>query len=108
MGQTKEGAAKTAAKYYGLTVEEYKERLKTQKACKKCKEWRDRSLFCKDRSSADGLSKKCKICTKKEASHKRKPKHLWKKFGPPKKPPRDGDKKQARASVNNEIKRGRL
>lgn len=62
MAQTKLGAAKTAAKYYGLTLEKYLEKTETEKACKKCKEWKLRSLFCKDKGSSDGLSKCCFAC----------------------------------------------
>lgn len=62
MAQTKMGAAKTAAKYYNLSLEEYLSRLQTQKACKICKQWKDRSEFVKDKSSSDGLSKRCFGC----------------------------------------------
>ncbi len=110
MAQTPEGAAKIAARYYGLPLEEYKHRLQNQKACKRCKNWKLRECFCKDGSNKkDGLSKLCNTCRQEmQKAQPKKPRHLWKKFGPPKIAPRNGDKRQARASINNEVTWGRF
>jgi hypothetical protein len=62
LAQTKAGALKAAAGYYGLTVEELVERLKTQSYCNKCKTWQLRDQFGVDRSTLNGLKKNCFTC----------------------------------------------
>ena len=62
MAQTKLGAAKTAARYYGLSLEEYLAKLETEKACKLCKQWKSRESFCLDKGSSDGFGKACFSC----------------------------------------------
>ena len=37
-----------------------------QKLCCRCKKWKDESLFCKNRSSKDGLIELCKECLRKK------------------------------------------
>lgn len=37
------------------------------KRCSKCKKWKDKSAFDKDRSGKDGLAVWCKECTNKAA-----------------------------------------
>lgn len=64
MAQTKEGACKVAAAYYKLSLEEYKERLKTQSYCNGCKQWKMRDDFGKDGSRNNGLKKRCFSCVK--------------------------------------------
>lgn len=76
MAQTKLGAAKVAANYYGMTLDEYVDKLKTQKACKVCKQWKPREMFCRDAGRDDGLGKACykcrrvkvRVCTKGRTS----------------------------------------
>lgn len=62
MAQTREGALKTAAKMAGMSVDDFEARLATEKRCTKCKEWRTRDSFGRDRSRSDGLNAKCRSC----------------------------------------------
>lgn len=62
MAQTKDGAIKYCAKYYGFTVGEYLEKIKNESYCNKCKSWKPVSKFCKDNSRVNKLHKNCKDC----------------------------------------------
>lgn len=62
MGQTKEGAAKVAAKYYGFSIEEYLKRIENESYCNKCKTWKPKIKFCIDKSRINGLHKNCQDC----------------------------------------------
>lgn len=79
MAQTKEGAAKVAAKYYGLTLDQYQEKIKIQKSCKFCKTWKNFDSFCKDKSSKDGLSKSCFECRRVKIKKCTKGRVTWMK-----------------------------
>lgn len=71
MAQTKEGAQKTAAKHYGITVDQYLEKIKTENYCNKCKQWKSRSLFNIDNSRSTGLHKNCNDCRWKNGGKKK-------------------------------------
>ncbi len=81
------------------------------KWCTACKATHDRSAFGRDRSRYDGLSAKCL-----ESRHTGRPRG-WHpstpinpatgRPGPAPKPPRDGDKRQARQRINVEVRTGR-
>lgn len=62
MSQTKKGALKAVAKYYGFTVDQYLHMISHSNYCNKCKQWKDKSMFCKDNSRATGLHKNCNEC----------------------------------------------
>ena len=62
MAQTKEGGEKLAAARYGLSLEEYRDRVKTHSWCNGCSAWRLRCEFSIDRSRSTGLKKKCHVC----------------------------------------------
>lgn len=51
MAQNHQGAMKTAAQSAGLPIEEYLNRLESGlRICGKCREWKKREFYCKDRS----------------------------------------------------------
>ena len=62
MGQTKEGAIKVAAYYYGMSVKQYLKKIKKYNYCNKCKKWKLKKKFCKDSSRVLGLHKNCNDC----------------------------------------------
>lgn len=100
MAQTKDGAIKVAAKKAGLSVEKYIEFISSGlKKCTICKEWKNIDDFSNDRSRADGHSSRCDNCSKA----------LWriKSMNSNKRiKRRDGDKEQAKARINQDIKAG--
>ncbi len=62
MAQTKNGAAKIAAAYYGFSLEEYYKKLESESYCNKCKQWKPKYNFSIDRSRSNGLNKSCQSC----------------------------------------------
>ena len=64
MAQTKEGAIIVSANKRGLSVDEYKLKVKTEKWCSLGKHWNSRKKFVRDNSRHDGLATKCKDCTR--------------------------------------------
>lgn len=62
MAQTKEGAIKLSATYYGLSIDEYLFKIKKESYCNKCKSWKPIAKFCKDNSRANKLHKNCYDC----------------------------------------------
>src|SRR5579862_2651674 len=103
MGQTKEGAQKAAAFYFGISHEELLSRQAAGlKHCSRCKEWIRIELFGRDRSRGDGRSSICNHCKAKKSKTERPPvmPEDRKPMGPAPAPERDGDKLQARARVN--------
>lgn len=108
VAQTKDGAAKIRASMFGITVEELAVREKSEKHCMICRRWRDRSEFGADPSRHDGIASACRPCRRAKNIER----HVSQSRGLPKGPtayaPRDGDKLQARATVNRLVKRGRL
>lgn len=103
------GAEKRAAQMAGLTHEEYRAKRDTgEKRCTKCKQWKPASEFAADASRNDGLVPACRDC--KAGHHKatfvpvapenRAP------MGPPRVARRDGDKLQARARINADVRMG--
>ena len=72
MGQTREGAIKTAAKTLGITVENYLERISAgQKRCRKCEIWKPVEEFGKDVSRGDKLKTSCFSCNRVQVKKKR-------------------------------------
>jgi NUMOD3 motif len=71
MAQTREGALKTSAKIAGISVEEYiTRRAAGLKRCRKCKQWRETTLYCCDSTRSDKLSAICNICSRASKPHK--------------------------------------
>lgn len=65
MAQTKKGAILVFCGRYGITYEYYMEQInKGLKWCSGCKKFIDRNYFISDKSRVDGLSTKCKDCTR--------------------------------------------
>jgi 5-methylcytosine-specific restriction endonuclease McrA len=63
MPQTKAGREKVTAKWAGLSVEEYREKIKSgEKRCTRCKTWKRPSEFGKDRTRPDGIDRSCFSC----------------------------------------------
>lgn len=109
MAQTKDGAARVAAGRVGVTYEEYLSRVSGGlKWCTGCKEWHQRSAFGVDTSRAEGLAATCLVACRTRRAAKRPRKPRTSRAGTYLVPSRDGDKKQARARVNHEVKAGRL
>lgn len=102
-GQRRSGIY-AAAQARGLSLDEYVERVKTEKFCTFCKEWLPRARFNRDASRGDGLKAKCKAC----AAGLYRPVLVHKRMGPEQLAERDGDKKQARRRVNLLVRSGRL
>lgn len=44
-------------------------KILSQKQCTKCKKWKDKSEFNKDKNRNDGLFPWCKICSRKNTNH---------------------------------------
>lgn len=107
MAQTKEGALKLAAAVTGLSVEEYAgRRASGEKFCMRCREWHAISEFGSDRTRSDGLDPSCR--KSRNAMQRRVYQPIAvenrKPMGPPRKPPIDGDKVQARHVVNLDVR----
>lgn len=63
MSQTKIGAMKSAAKYAGLTFEQFKSLVGAgQKRCTRCKTWKQTSDFGNDSTRGDGKDSSCFKC----------------------------------------------
>lgn len=113
MAQTKEGALKCSAKKAGIPLADYLALLSQgQKRCTSCKTWKPAAGFGKDLTRHDGLSAKCFSCCRVAVKI---PRSSWTAInpktgrpGPEQKPPRDGDRTQARQRVNVEVRTGRL
>ena len=73
MAQTKDGAIKLSAGYYGLSIAEYLEKIKKNSYCNKCKKWKSKSEFGKDNSRPNGLYQKCKVCRWRNGGVRGKP-----------------------------------
>lgn len=111
MAQTKRGAEKLAAAKWNVTFDEYRWLRNSRiKPCTVCRGWKLESAFNRDNSRYDGLSPKCRECQNGlgRSRHKPIPLEARKPYGPTPQPGRDGDKLQARARVNREVKAGRL
>ncbi len=103
------GVLKQAAQRVGLSFDDYIARRKAgQKHCVDCRTWKPSGYFNVDQSRYDGLAAKCRECSSKRgkesytpvAPEDRAPK------GPARIPRRDGDKIQARARINADIRMG--
>lgn len=73
MTQTREGAIKLAARHYGLSVEEYTDRVKLCSYCNKCKSWKPVEMFSVDKSRTNGLHKNCTECRRINGGVRGKP-----------------------------------
>lgn len=105
MAGNAEGALKTAAKLRGLTVEEYKARAATEKWCRTCGEWHAHAEFGADPSRGDGLST---VCTASRRVRERRPRTVQRSLVPARRVvARDGDRRQARRTVNAHVEAGR-
>jgi len=100
MAQTKQGAIITAAKKAGISVEDYIERTSNGiKKCTICRQWKDIKEFTRDRTRYDGLSKRCKCCSRA----------LWRIRSVKSNvriERREEDKEQARKRINADIEIG--
>lgn len=111
MAQTKEGAAKIAAKKIGIPLDKYKSNIKAALLwCTGCKEWHCKKNFNNDKSRWSGKSQSCREFLKEDyrRRHKPIPPEKRKKMGPPPGAQRPGDKKQARHRVNALVRMGRI
>lgn len=73
MAQTSAGAIKIAAKFAGITVDEYSARKTAGlKKCTKCKEWKAVADFDTDRSRHDLLTAACTPCRRVKVRINRK------------------------------------
>lgn len=118
MTQTNLGGAKSAATRIGISLEEYQHNLKSGlKWCSGCRNFKNRDFFSSSRGKGDGKHYLCKDCSRikgrdryrlKPKEQRLIPKEQQKPKGSPIKPPRDGDKRQARRSVNREVAKGNL
>lgn len=109
MAQTKAGAIKSAAKKKGMSVAEYKLMLANgKKWCTGCKDWHPKGVFGKDSTRLDGLVPSCREYRNKRARELYEiiPLDRRIKPGPTRIERRDGDKKQARARINADVRLG--
>jgi hypothetical protein len=107
------GALKTAAKRTGLSVEAYQARIAAgEKWCTSCSAWHARDAFGVDLARPDGLATKCRASksTGRPKGWTSRPKvnPVTGRPGPAPRPGRDGDAEQARARVNQAVRRGDL
>lgn len=104
MAQTQEGSLKARATKVGCTLLRY-QRLTGAglKHCRVCRAWKNSEDFNVDASRHDGRAALCRGC-QSETAKARYVTHPAIRFGPLPHPPRDGDKKQARATVALAVK----
>lgn len=104
MGQTKQGAEIVATKRIGITVEEYRININAGlKRCSNCRKWIAIELFSKDLSRHDRLCSACRECRKDKYKNTYIKKGRTSTKGRKYAKTRDGDKKQARATVNHSV-----
>lgn len=109
MAMTREGAQKIAAKKVGMSLEEYKDKIKSGYLwCTGCKCWHYKNEFNNDKSRSSGKAQSCRDYLKFEYKKKYVPKPRVSKKGCRFVNPRDGDKKQARRRVNHLVEIGIL
>lgn len=103
------GTLKVAAERVGLSLDEYLDQIISgQKRCTRCKRWRHRMEFTVDSTRGDGLSPKCRECHRDvyRETYVPVPEEERKAMGPPRLARRDGDKVQARARINADVRLG--
>src|SRR6185369_2731812 len=111
MGQTIEGALKIAAKKTNTPLPEYlAKRAAGEKWCYLCRDWHSVSSFGKNKRKADGLDAACRNSrkTQYQQNYESIPQELSRRGQRPPTPARDGDKQQARRTVNNAVLSGKL
>lgn len=111
MAQTSAGALLVRATKLGMTVSAYCARVATgEKWCTGCKAWHLRTTFGPDPSRPDGLANTCRTGRKAYYHTGYHPHPITRKpAGAHRfKPPRDGDKRQARARINHLIQLGKI
>ena len=103
---SKRGSERAAASRLGLSLKQYLRKCYRHKWCTACKAWHLKSAFGEDISRGDGLTS---MCLAGKAQHQRK---FYIPRPPSRKsrglPPRDGDKAQARRSINTAIRWGKM
>ena len=106
MAQTRAGAIEIAAKKIGVSVHDYKAKIRArQKWCFRGRHWAPISLFCKDKTRYDGLAAACSTCRNAKSREVYKPKPKLPK-GRSIVPARDGDRLQARRRINYFVEAG--
>jgi len=101
----------TAAKRIGISPDRYGKIISSgMKWCTGCRKFHPRGEFKKDSHRGDGLSAMCVAARKAlySRTYVKVPPHLRKPYGPSMQSPRDGDKQQARKTVNLLVRTGRL
>ena len=103
------GTIAAAAVKAGLTLEEYQRRRTAGlKRCIKCHDWLPVDRFKADRSRGDGLGARCRECDYTPVAEPRPNVNpATGRPGPAPRPPRAGDKRQARQRINVEVRDGR-
>jgi len=111
---TRLGNLNRAAKDLGIPFGEYLSRIdRDEKRCWYCRKWKQKAEFGRDRSRIDGLCSACRLCRfGGRTRHHIRPggpgiNRLTGRPGPVPKPPRDGDREQARRRINLEVESGR-
>jgi hypothetical protein len=103
---TKLGSAKIAAARIGISVEQYLQNVNSGlKWCISCRTFLSRDFFFDSTTRADGKLTQCKECSrvKRRNRYKQNPQRIGRGSSP-----RDGDKIQARYSVRNCVRKGKL
>ncbi len=111
MAQTAEGAKRIAAAKSGVSVAEYDQRkARGLKWCIGCEAWEQVANFGSDSSRYDGLAAACLDYRRQRSKelYAPVPQSARKPYGPPRDKPREGDKRQARKSVNLMVRTGRM
>lgn len=107
MSGTLRGSLLVAAQKTGCSLQEWLHRVDIgQKWCFRCKAWHAKSEFGRDRNRGDGFSAAC--LASRRAKREYVPVVDPRPGGPPRSPQRDGDKRQARASINRNVRTGLL
>lgn len=103
------GITKIAAKRCGLPLDAYLAKVTAgEKRCTACKQWKLVGEFGVDQHRGDGRAATCLACRKVRFRATYVPHPLDPgESGPDPKPPRDGDKMQARRRINVEVRTGR-
>jgi hypothetical protein len=99
-------AKKSAAKRLGIPIENYLEKINLNfKWCSVCQSWVTMDNFNQNRNALDGKDKICRECRRLADKSRYKQVEQRKLRS---KPPRDGDKKQARNTVGSAVRCGKI
>lgn len=109
MAQTHDGGVKYAAQCAGVSYDEYIRKIDSgENWCNGCKRWHLREAFGSDRSRWTGVAACCLAYRRARARQLFVSRSRGLPPGPAPKPPRNGDKRQARKRVNQLVKSGKL